>query len=158
MFLAPEVRNGAKATPASDAFSLGVTFYRMLTGVWYERGTVADGLMAGFSHEWRNALRRLLADEPAKRVPMPAVLGDCRLTPGKRCLIIGAWLLMSGVLIAAIWFVLHLHTTPAASHQTPSTTTIYQLPTANYQAPTTKHPLPSTAFDDFFPLHVNAQP
>ena len=40
------VRRGEAATPASDAYALGVTFYRLLTGIWYEPGPVADGFLA----------------------------------------------------------------------------------------------------------------
>lgn len=150
MFLAPEVRNGEKATPASDAFSLGVTFYRMLTGIWYERGAVADGMMDVFGHEWRNALRRLLADEPAKRIPMPLIVpGACRLALGRRCLIIVACCLALAALIAAIWFVVHSRTAPIDNHQ---------LSPTNHQAPSSAKPqTQSTTFDYFFPLHVNAQ-
>ena len=67
MFLSPEVRRGEKATPASDAYALGVTFYRLLTGIWYEPGPVADGLLAEFGREWNCALKRLLSSSPAAR-------------------------------------------------------------------------------------------
>ena len=73
MYLAPEVRRGEKATPASDAYALGVTFYRLLTGIWYEPGPVADGLLAEFGRAWARALRRLLSAEPAVRLPIPSV-------------------------------------------------------------------------------------
>ena len=73
MFLAPEVRRGERATPAADAYALGVTFYRLLTGIWYEPGPVADGLLAEFGKGWRTALRQLLSEEPASRLPIPAV-------------------------------------------------------------------------------------
>ena len=73
MFLAPEVRRGEKATPAADAYALGVTFYRLLTGIWYEPGPVADGFLAEFGAEWSNALRQLLSEDPASRLPIPSV-------------------------------------------------------------------------------------
>ena len=73
MFLAPEVRRGERATPAADAYALGVTFYRLLTGIWYEPGPVADGLLAEFGKEWRKALGQLLSEEPSARLPIPAV-------------------------------------------------------------------------------------
>ena len=73
MYLAPEVRRGEKATPASDAYALGVVFYRLLTGLWYEPGPVADGLLAEFDLGWRRALKRLLSAEPSARIPIPAV-------------------------------------------------------------------------------------
>ncbi len=73
MFLAPEVRRGEKATPASDAYALGVTFYRLLAGIWYEPGPVADGFLAEFGEEWSKALRQLLSGDPAARLPIPVV-------------------------------------------------------------------------------------
>ena len=73
MFLAPEVRRGENATPAADAYALGVTFYRLLTGIWYEPGPVADGFLAEFGDEWSKALRQLLSDSPAARLPIPSV-------------------------------------------------------------------------------------
>ena len=73
MFIAPEVRRGEKATAAADAYALGVTFYRLLTGVWYEPGPVAEGLLSGFGREWRSALAKLLSESPADRLPIPPV-------------------------------------------------------------------------------------
>ena len=35
-YMAPEVRRGEDATAASDAYSLGIVFFRLLTGVWFE--------------------------------------------------------------------------------------------------------------------------
>ena len=78
MFLAPEVRRGENATPASDAYALGVTFYRLLTGIWYEPGPVADGFLAEFGAEWSKALKQLLSDNPASRLPIPSVSASCR--------------------------------------------------------------------------------
>jgi serine/threonine-protein kinase len=73
MFLAPEVRRGEDATPAADAYALGVTFYRLLTGIWYEPGPVADGFLAEFGEGWSKSLRQLLADDPVARLPIPVV-------------------------------------------------------------------------------------
>ena len=35
-YMAPEVVRGEPATEKSDIYSLGVIFFRMLTGIWYE--------------------------------------------------------------------------------------------------------------------------
>ena len=78
MYLAPEVRRGEKATAAADAYALGVTFYRLLTGIWYEPGPVADGFLAEFGAEWSKALKQLLSDNPASRLPIPSVSASCR--------------------------------------------------------------------------------
>ena len=36
-YMAPEIEKGADATPASDVYALGVVFFKLLTGVWYEQ-------------------------------------------------------------------------------------------------------------------------
>ena len=88
MFLAPEVRRGEDATPAADVYALGVTFYRLLTGIWYEPGPVADGFLAEFGEGWSKALRQLLSDDPASRLPIPSV--EICGVPAKKRRYIGA--------------------------------------------------------------------
>ena len=133
MFLAPEVRRGENATPASDAYALGVTFYRLLTGIWYEPGPVADGFLAEFGGEWSNALRRLLSDDPALRLPIPAVVRS--LSRGKRSW--GLWavcvLAAVGLAAAVAAFALRGRAPSAATGSPPSR--VY-------------------TFDEFFPLHT----
>lgn len=70
-YLAPELREGAIATAASDAWALGVLVFRLLTGVWYESGTAAEEWIAGFDEGWQKVLRRLLNVESEKRLPIP---------------------------------------------------------------------------------------
>ena len=62
-----------RALRAQGVHALGVTFYRLLTGIWYEPGPVADGFLAEFGEEWSRALRQLLSDDPAARLPIPSV-------------------------------------------------------------------------------------
>jgi len=59
-YLSPEVRRGGAATAASDWYALGVTFYRLLTGMWYEPGTDALELLAPYAPVWRERLEKLL--------------------------------------------------------------------------------------------------
>lgn len=66
-YLAPELRAGAPATPASDIWALGVLIFRLLTGVWYEPDSSAHDLLAGFEPEWTRLLDILLAPDPAHR-------------------------------------------------------------------------------------------
>ena len=106
MFLAPEVRRGERATPAADAYALGVTFYRLLTGIWYEPGPVADGLLAEFGKGWRTALRQLLSEEPASRLPIPSVETGCASAKKRRraiaiCAAVAA-LVIAGVLLCLV--------------------------------------------------------
>ena len=59
-YLTPETRGGKAATPESDFYALGVAFFRLLTGMWYEPGTNALDLLAPFPEFWRKELSRLL--------------------------------------------------------------------------------------------------
>lgn len=68
-YLAPELRQGGEATPASDWYAVGVLMYRLLTGMWYEPGTAAFELLSPFSPECQAVVRRLLSDDPAQRRP-----------------------------------------------------------------------------------------
>lgn len=148
MYLAPEVRRGEKATPASDAYALGVTFYRLLTGIWYEPGPVADGLLAEFGREWQSALRRLLSDDPSKRIPIPAI-APSRATGRRRMILWSAAALAAAMIAAAaaVGFALR----GRASSSEPSA--------ASSAAPEKSVPSPrpsrSYTFDDFFPSHVH---
>ena len=69
-YMAPEIRRGESATPACDAYSLGVVFFRLLTGVWYEDSANIWQLLDPFADAWREVLRRMLSEDPAMR-PIP---------------------------------------------------------------------------------------
>ena len=69
-YMAPEVRLGVDATPAADVYSLGVMFFHLLTGLWYEPGTKALALLDGFKYQWRDVLSRMLSVNPQER-PLP---------------------------------------------------------------------------------------
>jgi len=86
-YLAPELKRGEPATPASDSYALGVLIFRLLTGVWYEADSTARDLLAGFDPAWTELLARLLNEDPTKRLPMPekVALGTIR----KRRTIVG---------------------------------------------------------------------
>ena len=65
-------RGGGAATPASDIYALGVTLFRLLTGVWYEPDSDALGLLDGYDPVWRGIFPALLADSPESRsLPLP---------------------------------------------------------------------------------------
>ena len=71
-YIAPEVRNGHDATAAADIYSLGVTLFRLLTGVWYEPDSDALGLLDGYDPVWRGIFPALLAENPVLRsLPPP---------------------------------------------------------------------------------------
>ena len=74
MYLAPEVRLGGIPTPASDSYALGMTFFRLLTGLWYEPGGNAFDLLAPFNPAWKPLFTALLAQDPSKRSLPPLTL------------------------------------------------------------------------------------
>lgn len=116
-YLAPEIRRGGEATPASDWYALGVMMFRLLTGMWYEPGTNAFDLLAPFSKECQRIVRRLLSDDPDERCPRFTVPdAPSRRGAGRFLMAIA----LSGV-IGLIFFFRHL-TPPAPSSPPPLST------------------------------------
>lgn len=66
-YLAPSLRNGGGATAETDRYALGVLFFRLLTGLWYEPGTDALDLLAPYDARWRPLLMELLGVAPPPR-------------------------------------------------------------------------------------------
>ena len=66
-YMAPEVVWGGEATPAADSYSLGVMFVYLLTGIWYEPGSMVFKLLETLEYRWIDVLPRLLSANPAER-------------------------------------------------------------------------------------------
>jgi serine/threonine protein kinase len=66
-YMAPEIVRGEEATPAADAYSLGVMFVYLLTGIWYEPGSKVFKLLETLEYRWIDVLPRLLSENPAER-------------------------------------------------------------------------------------------
>ena len=91
-YLAPEVRRGDAATPAADIYALGVTLFRLLTGVWYEPDTNALELLKSFDPAWRRIFPALLAVDPRRR----------SLPPCRRTRRLWLWAVLSAAVIAVV--------------------------------------------------------
>ena len=82
-YIPKEVRGGAPATPQTDFYALGVAFFRLLTGLWYEPGTDALSLLAPFPEFWRKELPKLLgvctkdAKKARRRLVARAIVAVC---------------------------------------------------------------------------------
>ena len=66
-YMAPEILRGVAATAASDTYALGIAFFRLLTGIWYENGTNVLQLLDPFEACWKEILPAMLATDAAKR-------------------------------------------------------------------------------------------
>jgi len=106
-YLAPELKRGEPATPASDAYALGVLVFRLLTGVWYEADSTAMELLVGFDPIWKRLLTRLLDENPMRRLPLPDLAVLRRENVGRRRLLVacvlGVVALLVGTALAIVW-------------------------------------------------------
>lgn len=72
VYMAPELKTTepiGEATPASDAYALGVLLFRLLTGVWYEPQTKLLDMLSAYEKPWEKVVARLCDEDPAERVP-----------------------------------------------------------------------------------------
>ena len=82
-YMAPEVARGEKATPAADAYSLGVMFVYLLTGIWYEPGSKVFKLLETLEYRWIDVLPHLLSEDPAERpTNLSELVEQLRSVPG----------------------------------------------------------------------------
>jgi serine/threonine protein kinase len=92
-YMAPETLRGEEATPAADVYSLGVVFFKLLTGVWYDpdmaKGNkTAIRLLDHFEQPWAKILPQMLDEDPAKRITdldaLAAMVGPAHQAPASR--------------------------------------------------------------------------
>ena len=126
-YMAPELLAGASATPASDAYALAVSFFRLLTGVWYDpnlggdRNVGArhllglDDMLGLFEYDWKGVLGAMLDSDPARRAteiaPLAARLSPVSAaTPARRAVRRGlvvtaavAVVVLAAAVAAALW-------------------------------------------------------
>ena len=103
MYLAPEVRLGGVPTPASDYWSLGMTFFRLLTGMWYDPGPRAFDLLLPFDPAWQPLFESLLAQDPARRAMPPFARGGKPHGGRLKWIVAAAALLLLGLAAAILW-------------------------------------------------------
>ena len=115
-YMAPELKRPvpASATPASDAWALGVLVFRLLTGIWYERGTKVLDMLAGYDLPWPAVMERLCAERPSDRLPeggiavVPKILSQKPQAKGRTVsvkLIVAAAILAIIAVFAAIYVI-----------------------------------------------------
>lgn len=109
-YLAPEVRAGRPVTPWADWYALGVLFFRLLTGMWYEpptaqtekngrRRTSPFDLLLMFDPFWQTNLPRLLSDDQKTRTVVVGV-GVARKRSRTWAALFGMAVLAGGILAA----------------------------------------------------------
>ena len=119
-YMAPEVERGEEATPASDVYSFAVMTVYLLTGVWYEPGSMALQLLEVFELPWGEVLPQMLSEDPKERPSNLGVLAQrlraprrsrhtriLRGGPRRRAVAVAAAVLVVSALVsAAFWFAL----------------------------------------------------
>lgn len=86
-YMAPELLRGEAATAASDAYALAASFFRLLTGVWYDPNLGTGGahesgrrvlgladMLDSFEYNWTDVLGAMLVADPARRASTLAPL------------------------------------------------------------------------------------
>ena len=121
-YMAPEVVRGEEVTPAADVYALGVAFFYLLTGVWYEPGSRALELLETLELPWAQIIPQMLANAPkerptelctlAKRLSVGTQPGARSARGWKAVAMVGGGLAAVVAISAAAWFAFR---TPAPS-------------------------------------------
>ncbi len=102
MYLAPEIKMGGEPTVKSDFYSLGMTFFRLLTGMWYEPDARAFDLLLPFNPAWKPVFAALLSQDPERR-SMPPLALDGKRPGGWRKVLIAAIIALSLAAATLLW-------------------------------------------------------
>ena len=114
-YMAPEILRGEAATAASDAYALAASFFRLLTGVWYDPNLGVGGaresgrhvlgladMLDSFEYNWTDVLGAMLVADPARRAsalaPLAKALGPRSATAPRR----RAWRWAAAAAVAAV--------------------------------------------------------
>ena len=133
-YMAPELLRGEAATAASDAYALAASFFRLLTGVWYDPNLGTGGahesgrrvlgladMLDSFEYNWTDVLGAMLAEDPARRAsvlaPLAKALGPKSVPAPRRR--VWPWALAVAA-VAAIALVLVLVLRPPRSNGAPA--------------------------------------
>ena len=80
-YMAPELKKqGGKESFASDAWAVGISLFKMLSGSWYDVGTHLEDCLVNFEYDWYPIVAQLCDVDPKKRLEengiaaMPALL------------------------------------------------------------------------------------
>jgi len=83
-YMAPEVKRGGEATAASDAYSLGLVFFHLLTGMWYAPRRKMLDMLDPFEKPWKDALGLLLRGNAKERAEELSPLAARFLSDGNK--------------------------------------------------------------------------
>ena len=98
-YIAPEVLAGQEATPAVDAYGLGVMIFKLFTDEWADKKSPAqvDAFLHGYKYRWYKVVPQLVAVDPSKRPtkfsdliglldrePAPVAAANPKVAPSKK--------------------------------------------------------------------------
>ena len=124
-YMAPELKKpGGKVSFASDAWAVGISLFKMLSGSWYDVGTHLEDWLADFEYDWHPIIAQLCNADPVKRLgeggiaALPMLLKrKSRPVPfWRRKWVLGGGLIISLVVavLGTVWFPRKMDVTPQA--------------------------------------------